>query len=45
MESEVGVGTSFKFQIHDLSNAETENNNEPLPPRGIDSDEAQPHAA
>jgi signal transduction histidine kinase len=45
MESEVGVGTSFKFQIHDLSNTEVENNNEPLPPRGIDSDEAQPHAA
>jgi signal transduction histidine kinase len=45
MESEVGVGTSFKFQIHDLSSTEVENNNEPLPPRGIDSDEAKPHAA
>jgi two-component system, OmpR family, sensor histidine kinase VicK len=43
MESSVGVGTSFKFQIHDLSNVELEN--EPLPPRGIDSGESAPFAA
>jgi signal transduction histidine kinase len=45
MDSKVGVGTSFKFQIHDLSNVEIENESEPLPPRGIDSGEATPQAA
>jgi signal transduction histidine kinase len=45
MDSKVGVGTSFKFQIHDLSNTDLKNENEPLPPRGIDSAEAQAHAA
>lgn len=45
MESTVGVGTSFKFQIHDLSNAEIENGSVPLPPRAIDSVKSIPHAA